>query len=60
MLDDSDFRLGVPGINGKMRVKEADQNTRSKKTSLPPLSKRRRKALPPTATAKKSSRKPKR
>jgi len=26
MLDDSDFRLGVPGVNGKMRVKEADQN----------------------------------
>ena len=31
MLDDSDFRLGVPGINGKMRVKEADQNYKVQK-----------------------------
>jgi len=31
MLDDSDFRLGVPGVNGKMRVKEADQNYKVQK-----------------------------
>ena len=31
MLDDSDFRLGVPGINGKMRVKEADANYKVQK-----------------------------
>ena len=31
MLDDSDFRLGVPGVNGKMRVIEADQNYKVQK-----------------------------
>lgn len=31
MLDDSDFRLGVPGVKGKMRVKEADQNYKVQK-----------------------------
>ena len=31
MLDDSDFRLGVPGINGKMRVKAADANYKVQK-----------------------------
>lgn len=31
MLDDSDFRLGVPGVNGKMRVKQADHDYKVQK-----------------------------
>lgn len=31
MVDDSDFRLGVSGVNGKMRVKAADQNYKAQK-----------------------------
>jgi HIV Tat-specific factor 1 len=31
MLDDSDFRLGVSGVKGKMRVKVADQNYKVQK-----------------------------
>jgi HIV Tat-specific factor 1 len=31
MLDDSDFRLGVPGVKGKMRVKVADQSYKVQK-----------------------------
>jgi len=31
MLDDSDFRLGVSGVKGKMRVKVADQSYKVQK-----------------------------
>lgn len=31
MTDDSDFRLGVPGVNGRMRVRVADQNYKVQK-----------------------------
>lgn len=31
MLDDTDFRLGQPGMNGKMRVAAADANYKAQK-----------------------------
>lgn len=31
MVDDSDFRLGVPGVKGKMRVRAADMTYKAQK-----------------------------